>query len=156
MNSEEPRRDETGSAMIIGLLVTLLLFLLGTALLGLSETESQIAANDQYAEGAFQAAEAAVQVALDQLSVSNTDGVIDETDIGGSFAFRSGGREDGAPQPPQLVTEAPGRGFALTTSTGYNRSGYSFQVYAINGTGTGPQNTTRQVEVQVEVGPVAE
>jgi hypothetical protein len=149
-------RGEVGSAMIIALLLTVLLLSLGVALLSMSETESVIAANDQWSEGAFQAAEAAVQVSLDQLAVGSTDGVVDETELGQWFSFRSGGRDADDPQPPQLIGVTPAAGYTMGSETGYGGSSYYFLIYQINGTGTGPRNTQREVEVQVELGPVAQ
>ena len=140
--------------MVISLLLVVLLFLLGATLLATSETENAIAANDQWSEGAFQAADAAVQVSIDGLDIGTTNQVVEETEIGDVFAFRSGGRDDTEAQPPNLVGEIPEAGYAVGTSTGYSSSGYVFQIYQIQGTGTGPRNTEREVEVQVELGPV--
>lgn len=156
LREADSRRDESGSALVITLLVTLLLFVLGAALLGTSEIESAIAANDQSSEGAFQAAEAAVHVAVDQMDVNTTDQVVSPTDLGAGYVFRSGGRDDATPQPPQRVGSRPGEGFAVAASTGYNAAGYAFEIYQVNGTGTGPRSTEREVEVQVELGPVAQ
>ncbi len=156
MQINESRHNEKGSALVIALLLSLLLFSLGMALLAVSETENLIAANDQFAEGAFQAAEASVQVALDQIGIGSTDLVVPETDIGSSYTFRSGRRDDVAPQPPQLIATTPGTGFSVGVSTGYNAGGYHFEIYELTGTGTGPRNTEREVEVQVELGPVAQ
>jgi Tfp pilus assembly protein PilX len=146
---------ERGSALIVVLMVTMLLMLLGVGLLATSETELLIAANDHWSEGAFQAAEAAVQLAVDQLDVGNADDVIEVTPLGDAFAFRSGGRDDDEPQPPEMVGTAPAPGYAVTEGTGYNPSGYVFAMYRVQGTGIGPRNTEREVEVQVQVGPVA-
>jgi hypothetical protein len=154
MENRSPRTGERGSAVVIAMLLVVLLFLLGVALLATSETESAIAANDQWAEGAFQAADAAVQVSIDRLDVGSTDQTVEATALGEVFAYRSGGRDDTEAQPPNLVAELPEAGYAVGTTTGYNSSGYVFQVYEIQGTGTGPRNTEREVEVQVELGPV--
>jgi len=147
-------RDERGSAVVIALLLVVLLLLLGVTLLATSDTENAIAANDQWAEGAFQAAEAAVQASMDALDVGVTDQVVPETPIVDAFAYRSGGRNDAEPQPPALVGEMNEAGYAVGVTTGYVSSGYVFQIYQIQGTGTGPRNTQREVEVQVELGPV--
>ena len=152
------RQDENGSALILVLLLTVLLFALGVALLGMSDTENLIAANDQWSEGAFQAAEGAVQVAVDQLSreAGADDLVVAVTELGDRYTYRSGERDDTEPQPPEFVGTTTSPGFAVSQSTGYNSSGYVFEIYQINGTGNGPRNTTREVEVQVELGPVAQ
>ena len=143
--------------MIVSLLLIVLLFLLGAALLTMSETESVIAANDEWSEGALQAADAAVQVGIDQLS-SDPDSltqVVDATEIGGRYTFRSGGRDDTEPQPPQLSGSIPGPGYSIGESTGYNSTQYVFELYQVSGTGTGPRNAVREVEVQVVLGPLA-
>ena len=154
MRIANDRTGERGSTLIIVLLVTLLLLLLGVVLLGTSETESEIAANDYWAEGAFQAAEAAVQVAVDGLDAANVTQVVDVQPIGDLFEYRSGGRAAADPQPPQFVDTVAAPGYAISEGSGYVSSGYAHAVYQVNGTGTGPRNTEREVEVQVEIGPV--
>lgn len=149
-----PASKERGAALVICLLLVVLLLSMGVGLLALSETESLIAANDQWSEGAFQAAEAAVHVAIDQLGVGATSQVVPETAISGDFDFRSGGRTDSSPQPPEFRSITSQAGFSLAAGTGYNSAGYQFQIYRINGTGTGPRNAQREVEVEVELGPI--
>ena len=75
-------RRARGSAIVIAMLLTVLLFLLGAALLATAQTEYVIAANDKWGEGSFPAAEAAVQVSINQLSVDQVDQVVPETDLG--------------------------------------------------------------------------
>jgi hypothetical protein len=147
---------EKGAALVIALLLMVLLVCMGTALLGMSEAESQIAANDQWSEAAFQAADAAVQVGLDQLSVANTGLTVPETTISGNIVYRSGGRDDTTPQAPVFQTTTTASGYSLAASTGYNSGGYAFRIYRVNGTGTGPRNTAREVEVEVALGPFEE
>lgn len=158
MRDARHTQGERGSALVVALLLIVLLLLLGGALLGTSEAENVIAANDASSEGAFYAAEAAVQAGIDQLgdSAASRELPVAITPIGGSFTYRSGGRDDNAPQPPTFVATVNRPGFAAGTNTGYNQTGYAFQVYQINGTGTGPRNAVREVEVQVEYGPVAQ
>jgi len=156
MRTDDPSKEQ-GAALIVALLLMVLLFSLGASLLAVSETENEIAANDQWSEGAFGAAEAAVQVALDQLTrdEESADEVVDVTGIGDSYSYRSGGRNDAEPQPPELVGTTPATGYSYGSTTGYTSSGYVFRIYQINGTGNGPRNARREVEVQVEIGPVA-
>ena len=153
---ERERTGERGSALIVVLLITVLLLLLGVSLMATSETEMVIAANDHWSEGAFQAAEAAVQVTVDQLDVNNQSVVVNETEIGDSFVFRSGKREDTSAQPPAVLGVEPGSGYSVAESTGYAPSGYGFGIFQVNGTGNGPRNTEREVEVLVRLGPIAE
>ena len=156
MRAANDRARERGSTLVIVLLVTLLLLLLGTVLLWTSETESAIAANDYWSEGAFQAAEAAVQVAVDGLDAVNSSQVVALESIGDQFQYRSGGRADSEPQPPQFVDKVVAPGYAIADGSGYRSSGYANVVYQVNGTGMGPRNTEREIEVQVEIGPVQE
>ena len=58
--------------------------------------------------------------------------------------------------PEELVGTTPAPGYSVTEGTGYAPSGYVFAQYRVQGTGTGPRNTEREVEVQVQVGPVAQ
>lgn len=144
--------------LVVALLLMVLLFMLGAALLATSESEAVIASNDEWSEGAFYAAEAAVQVAIDQLSgdpASNVTEVVPESDIGEQFTYRSGGRDDAEPQPPAYVGAVHGTGYSIGAGTGYNTSEYIFDIYQINGTGTGPRNAIREVEVQAQYGPLA-
>lgn len=156
-HADDLRHGERGSALVVALLLTVMLFALGAAMLTVSEAETIIAANDQYSEGAFLAAEAAVQVALDQIGpgVDTSALVVQDTDLGTNFNYRSGERDDQSAQPPELVSVVPGPGFSIGSNAAYTTSGYVFEVYEVNGTGTGPRNAVREVEVQVEIGPIA-
>jgi hypothetical protein len=157
MHRNHSAKGQEGSALILSLLIMILLFFMGAALLALSETERAIAKNDQWSEGAFQAAESAVQVAVDQLPMDpiGTQPPVPDTSLGDSYVFRSGGRDDTTPQPPEMVGELPATGYSVSEGTPYNPDGYVLRVYEVHGTGSGPKNAEREVEVQVEVGPVA-
>ena len=63
-------RNQRGSVIMIALFVMIVLSLLGVALLTLSGTESNIAYNALWSEGAFAAAEAGIQTGLSQLSAN--------------------------------------------------------------------------------------
>jgi len=148
---------ERGSALVITLLVMVLLLLLGSALLTASDLETHIAANDRWAEAAFFAAEAGVETAIDKIG---TDQVVSQeavpvTSIGDGFSFRSGRRTDTTAQPITFVGSTTASGFSLGAGTGYSGAGYVYETYQINATGTGPRDTQREVEVQVEYGPIA-
>jgi len=157
MTMKETAGSETGSVLVVALLLMVLLFTLGAALLTMAETEGVIAANDVWSEGSFYAAEAAVQTAIDQITVDPVASAqpVPVTTIGDDYTYRTGGRDDASAQPPQVVQSVGGAGFALGSSTGYNSSGFVFDVYQINGTGMGPRSAMREVEVQVEYGPRA-
>jgi hypothetical protein len=152
-------RDEQGAALVAALFVTVILMMLGSAMLTLSTTDGQIAHNDVRAEGAFYAAEGALSVAVAQLSTDPVASAqaIPVTTIGGDYTFRSGGRNAGGPQPLQLLGTQPAEQYALGSgSATYSSAGYVFRVYQINVTGSGPRNATREIEAQVAFGPIQE
>jgi Tfp pilus assembly protein PilX len=155
MRAEPCRSGERGAALIVAILVTALLMLLAMTLLTLSDTEMGVAANDTWSEGAFFAAEAAAQRALDQIGPNRTTSMqaVPLTTLGDGYSFRSGRRTDATAQPLQYLGTAGASGFTLGTGTGYNQAGFRFEVYQVNTTGLGPRNAAREVELQVEYGP---
>lgn len=150
------RKDE-GSVSLMAMFVLLALSLLGLVLLSSSSMESRVSVNSLWSEGAFSAAEAGVHRGIDQLSPNPTTSIqtIPVTSIGGSYSYRSGRRTDASAQPLQYIGSQPESGYSIDTGTGYNASGYVFNVYQINATGQGPLNTQREIEVQAEYGPLA-
>lgn len=152
-------RNQRGSVLMIALFVLIVLSLLGVALLSLSGTESNIAYNQLWTEGAFVSAEAGIQTGLNQLSANTTTSTaaIPVTAIGTgtyTYQFRSGGRADAGPQPLQFRGTRVESGYSIAIGTGYNPSGYVFNSYQINSTGSGPKNAQRELEALVEYGPV--
>ena len=149
---------ERGSVLMLTLLLMLVLTSLGFVILTLSLTEHGMASNGVWAEGAFAAAEAGVNVGVNQLSPNTAASVqpVPSTGIGGSYAYRSGRRADAGAQPQQFVNSRTEPGYNVAIGTGYNPSGYAFNTYQITATGTGPRNAAREVEVRAEYGPVAQ
>jgi len=141
----------------MALLVLVILSLLGCALLAFASVESSVANNGLWAEGAFSAAEAGVSRGLDQLSATPATATqaIPATTIANRYTYRSGRRTDTTPQPLQFLREQNESGYSLEGGTGYNAQGYSFYVYQINATGSGPLNAQREIEVQAEYGPAS-
>jgi Tfp pilus assembly protein PilX len=137
--------------------VLLVLSLLGLVLLSSSNTESRVAVNGLWSEGAFNAAEAGVHRGIDQLSSNSAASLqaVPLTAIGDSYSYRSGRRTDTSAQPLLFVRSQSESGYSLDSGTGYNASGYTFYVYQINATGQGPLNSQREVEVQAEYGPAS-
>lgn len=154
----QSRKNEQGSVMLVALVVMVLLSLLGVAFLTLSNTESFVASNTLWSEGAFYAAEAGVQAGIDQLSpnVTAATQAVPVTTIGTNYQYRSGRRTDTTPQPIQFLRSGTSPGYSIEAGTGYNPSGYVFYVFQINSTGNGPRNALREIEVQAELGPVAQ
>jgi hypothetical protein len=151
-------RKERGSVLVLTLLLLVVLTSLGFVILTLSLTEHGMASNGIWAEGAFAAAEAGINVGVNQLSPNTSASVqpVPSTAIGGSYAYRSGRRTDAGPQPQQFVNSRTEPGYNIAIGTGYNPSGYVFNTYQINATGSGPRNATREIEVRAEYGPVAQ
>ncbi len=149
-------RGETGSVLVLALLVMVLLSFLGLTLLAIAATEHTIAFNAFWSEGTLAAADAGISSGLNQLSPSQTasDATIPTTGIGGLYAYRSGRRADAGAQPFQYVGPRHEGGYSLVSGIGYNTSGYDFYNHQFNATGTGPRNAVREVEVQAEYGPV--
>ena len=155
------RRNQRGSALMIALFVMIALSILGVALLTLSGTESNIAYNQLWTEGAFAAAESGVQTGLNQLSANTaiSTAAIPVTAIGTgiyTYQFRSGRKTDAGPQPLQFKSSRVESGYSLAIGTGYNPSGYVFNTYQINATGSGARNAQREIETLAEYGPVAQ
>ena len=153
---------QRGSVLMIALFVMIILSLLGTVLLTLSGTEHTVAYNEIWSEGAFAAAEAGIQRGLNQLSANPVTSVrpIPQSGsslaIGDGYAYRSGKKTDSTPQQLTFKSSRIEPGYSIAIGTGYNPSGYVFQSYLINATGTGPRSSQRELEVLAEYGPVAQ
>ena len=61
-------RSESGSTLLISLILLVLLVMLGATLLSLSAVESTISHNELWSEAAFHSAEAGIHAGIDQLS----------------------------------------------------------------------------------------
>ena len=151
-------RRETGSVLIIGLLLMVLLSLLGVTLLTVAATEHSVAFNALWSEGSLAAAEAGVNRGLNQISANAQTSIqaIANTGIANTYNYRSGRKTDANAQPLQFVGSRIEEGYSIAVGTGYNPSGYAFHTYQINATGSGPRNARREVEVRAEYGPVAQ
>ena len=152
---------ETGSVLVIALLIMVLLSFLGVTLLTVASTEHSIASNSQWSEGVLMAADAGVNKGVNQLSANaqTSTAQINYTTIGSEYAYRSG-RRTGSAAPLTFVGSRTEAGYSLAVGTGYNPSGYAFHTYQINavgGRGLEPWRTAvREVEVQAEYGPIAQ
>jgi Tfp pilus assembly protein PilX len=147
-------RGENGTALIITMLLLTLLLALGTSLLATATVEQAIAANERWSEGAFYAAEAAVQTQIDALTQGGAAAAVPATDLGDDFWYRSGTADAGAATAPVLVDTIEADGYSAAETSGYsNGASFVFEVYEISATGFGPQSAQREVEVQVSVGP---
>jgi Tfp pilus assembly protein PilX len=146
---------ERGAALIITMLLLTLLLALGTSLLATATVEQAIATNERWSEGAFFAAEAAVQTAIDTLAQGGAPAAIPITDLGDDYWYRSGTADDAVPTAPVLVDTVEAEGYSAAEGSGYGGSTtWVMEIYQINATGFGPQSAQREVEVQVSVGPL--
>jgi Tfp pilus assembly protein PilX len=161
--TNNPRaKGEEGSILVIALLLMVLLSLLGLTLLTVASTEYSIGYNALWSEGALSAADAGVNMGVNQIGANPTTSVLPinlrylPDTVNGPYNYRSGPRGAGGPQPLQFVNTRVEPGYSIAVGTGYNPSGYAFFTYQINATGVGPRNAQREVEVQAEYGPVAQ
>src|SRR5882672_519647 len=156
MNGKKASRsiNDKGSVLLMALFVLIILSLLGFVLITSSNTESSVAINGLWSEGAFSAAEGGLHTGIDQLSANPTTSIVavPVTTIG-EYNYRSGRRTDTSAQPFQFVRTQSEAGYSLESGTGYNSAGYAFLIYQLNTTGSGPLNAQREVEAQVEFGP---
>ena len=149
--------DERGMVLVIALFMMAILLMTGVFLVRMSSTEGDIAYNAMWSEGGFYAADAAINVGIDQVAPTNTNPT--QTAL--------------APAPPALTpftatgtigftgpTRLPG--YSIGAGTGYNPGGFAFYTYSVVGTGSGPntwiapRQATRQIDVQAAYGPVAQ
>jgi Tfp pilus assembly protein PilX len=144
---------QEGSILVIALLFMTLLSLLGITLLTVASTEHSLAYNAVWSEAALMAAEAGVNQGVSQVSANPVTSIaaIPVTTLATNYTYRSGKQTDSGPQPLAFVGTRTEAGYALSTN-----SGYTFNVYRITATGTGPNSAQREVESQVEYGPVSQ
>jgi len=150
-------RRQSGSVLVVAVMVMFLLSFLGLTLLTLAATENSVALNSLWTEGALVSAEAGIDHAMQQLSANPDTSVtaIPNTAMSPVYNYRSGPRTSSSPQPFQYKGTSAEAGYNLAVGTGYNQQGYAFHNYQLNVTGTGPK-ALREVEVLAEYGPVAQ
>jgi hypothetical protein len=148
MRESRPRwSDERGSVLVLAIFIMALLMAAGMIMLRMSTSETDIAYNTVWAEGAFYAAEAAIAVGIDQLGPTLVADVpMAATQLGPDYTRMGNVQFLGATQQP---------GFALSSGPTYsNPAGFYFNQYRIAGTGTGPRSAQRQLEIQATFGPI--
>ena len=133
--------DKKGVVLVIALLILLVVTLLGISSISSTIFETNISGNDRAGADALYAAEAGVQVGLDQLPFTDPIG---RSKVGVESYFWSGGMKDkGAPASPQS--------FGLDQKPGYDAS-WAFKRYQINATGES-FGAAKEVEIQARLGP---
>lgn len=143
--------DERGMVLVIALFIMAILLMTGVFLVRMSSTEGDIAYNAMYSEGSFYAADAAINVGLDQVTPTLTTGAIDCAEppltCPASFSYDGTVNFSGTTRLP---------GYSIGSGTGYNPGGFVFYTYLVRGSGTGPRRAQRQIDVQAAYGPVAQ
>jgi hypothetical protein len=140
--------DERGAVLILALFTMVFLMVAGAFLLRMSSAETDIAYNTVWGEGSFFAAEAGLNVAVDQLGPT-TVGLLNvgPTALDANHSYQGSAQFIGTSNQP---------GYSIGSGTGYNPGGYVFFTHTITGTGTGPRSAQRQIEARALYGPVAQ
>ncbi len=137
-------RDERGVALIIALLMLLVLTIVGIGTMSSTTFENMISGNDRTATEAFYAAEAGVELQLNQIPAQLPNLTPISQSIGADALCWSG-----SPQNKPSPTVPANLGL-------YFRSGYEtiwgFDRYQINGTGQS-FSSVKEVEIQLTWGP---
>jgi len=134
-------KDNKGMALVIALLMLLVLTLIGINAITTTTFETSIAGNERVATDAFYAAEAGIQVALNQLPDTTPIG---PEKIGENSYYWSGSPSDkSSPKKVNYLGEYPMEGF---------ESSWSFRRYQANATGESFR-VMKEVEVQIAYGP---
>lgn len=135
-------REDKGVALVIALLMLLVLTLIGISSIGTTTFESSISGNERVRADAFYAAEAGIQVAINQIP-DNTN-PIPKTQIKEDSYYWSGGtRDEGSPKSLTNLGVHPKAGFD---------SSWAFKRFQVNTTGKF-FGATKELEVQVTYGP---
>jgi Tfp pilus assembly protein PilX len=137
-------RKEKGVVLIIALLMMLVLTLIGISSISTTNFETSISGNERVRMGAFYAAEAGIQVAINQ--VPDNTNPIPKAKIkeDSDYWYWSGGAKDeGNPKGLASVGLSPKAGFD---------SSWAFKRFQLNTTGKF-FGTTKELEVQVSYGP---
>jgi hypothetical protein len=135
-------KEERGVALIIALLMLLVLTLIGISSISTTTFETSISGNERVRTHAFYAAEAGIQVAIDQ--VPGRMDPIPKTKLKEDTYYWSGGAEDeGSPKDLNYLGHHRKSGFDST---------WAFKRFQLNTTGKF-SGTTKEIEVQLSYGP---
>ncbi len=142
-------KNNRGMALLVTIMLMTVLASMAGATLLFSRIDLMISSNLKRGTQSLYAADAGVGEAINQLSADRAASVqaIPPRDIGAGFAYQS-------KQLEFIGSRNNQAGYSLGVGTGYNPSGFAFDVYRINMTGTGPVNTAREIEALGAYGPV--
>jgi hypothetical protein len=136
-------RNKKGLVAIIALLLLLVLTLIGISAISTSTFETLISGNERVGTDAFYAAEAGIQMGLNQLPITNR---IDRTPIGkDSWCWSVSPKEKNGPQDLESLGLYP-------PPIGTDPSIWECKRFRVNTRGSS-FNAVKELEVQVRYGP---
>jgi len=135
-------REEKGVALVIALLMMLVLTLIGISSISTTNFETSISGNERVRMDAFYAAEAGIQVAINQVP-DNTNAIPKTKIKEDSYYWSGGAKDEGNPQSLMSLGLSPKAGFD---------SSWTFKRFQLNTTGKF-FGATKELEVQVTYGP---
>src|SRR5207245_1577395 len=136
--------DERGMVLVVALFMMAILLMTGVFLVRMSSTQCVIAYSAMWSGRRVYAADAAINVGLDQITPTNSNMIATAL----------------YPAPPALnpftATGTIGftgtarlPGYSMGAGTGYNPGGFVFITYSVVGSGTGPRSTRPQIDIHV-------
>jgi hypothetical protein len=150
--------SERGVSLIVVIMLMVIILAMTSAGMFFSSVELRASGNHRAGTQAFYAADTGINVAYAQIGLdpAASTAAIPVTQLGGGLAYQSAQIINGTitPVPIKLLNTRTDPGYSLNAGTGYNTAGYVVYQYQINMTGTGPLSSAREVEAQVEYGPV--
>ena len=135
-------KEKRGVALITALLMLLVLTLIGISSISTTTFETSISGNERVRADAFYAAEAGIQVAINQIP-DNTNPIPKTTLKEDSYYWSGGTNDEGSPKSLKNLGLHPKAGFD---------SSWAFERFQLNTTGRF-SGTTKEIEVQVSYGP---
>jgi Tfp pilus assembly protein PilX len=135
-------REEKGVALIIALLMLLVLTLIGISAISTTTFEASISGNERMRTDAFYAAEAGIQVAINQIP-ENTNPIPKTKIKEDSYYWSGGAKDEGSPKSLASLGLSPKAGFD---------SSWAFKRFQLNTAGKF-YGATKELEVQVSYGP---
>lgn len=152
-------RSDRGVSLVVVIMLMVIILTITAAGMFFSGIDLRVSANYKAGTQAFYAADAGVsdgfaRVGLNPITIPRTTLATPSGELtycGGPLQLTD---NCNAPQPSKLYSINSASGYNVVQGTGYNQAGYAFYQYQINVTGLGPLASAREVEAQVEYGPV--
>jgi Tfp pilus assembly protein PilX len=148
------------SLVVVIMLMVIILAMTGAGLL-FSSIDLRVSGNYRAGTQAFFAADTGVNDGFARLGIdpSTSTAAFGPITMSGGLTYCSGSlpatqNNNCATPQPSTVTSINAPGYSLGQGTGYNASGYQFYQYKVNVTGLGTLSSAREVEAQIQYGPV--